>query len=141
MKGAFLTNEKGKVIDVSGNQDTENRQIVVWKKHGGLNQQWDIIYVDSWKGEPTKGQLNSRFGLYVDRTFYVVSRLGSGRYLDLINNRDMVIKRRNGRKSQLWWFDQSSLTIKTRYNNYSWNIKSNGGSADMQILSTNSRWW
>jgi hypothetical protein len=122
MKGAFLTNEKGKVVDVSGNQDTESRQLVAWKRHGGMNQQWDILYVDQYKGEPTKGQLNTRFGLYVDRTFYVVSRLGQGKYLDLINNRNMVIKTRNGRKTQLWWFDQKSRTIKTRLNNQSWDI-------------------
>jgi hypothetical protein len=38
MKGAFLTNEKGKVMDVSGNKDNENQNIVIWKRHGGLNQ-------------------------------------------------------------------------------------------------------
>jgi len=57
------------------------------------------VYTDEWKGEPGKGELNEDFGLYVDRTFYVVSELKTGRYLDLINNRNMVIKTRNGRKS------------------------------------------
>jgi hypothetical protein len=50
------------------------------------------MYVDEWKGEPQKGQLNERFGLYVERDFYVETELPSGRYLDLINNRNMVIK-------------------------------------------------
>jgi hypothetical protein len=41
-------NEKGKVLDVSGGVDQEDRQIIVWNKHGKINQQWDIIYADEW---------------------------------------------------------------------------------------------
>jgi hypothetical protein len=37
MEGAFFTNEKGKVMDVSGGLDAENRNIISYKKHGGLN--------------------------------------------------------------------------------------------------------
>jgi hypothetical protein len=114
MKGAFLTNEKGKVMDVHGGSDTENRDIIVWKKHGKINQQWDIIYADEWKRDPKKGELNKRFGLYVQRDFYVVSRLRKGRYLDLIDTRKIVIKTRNGRSTQTWWFDQKTLTIKSK---------------------------
>jgi hypothetical protein len=58
---------------------------------------WDVIYVDEWKGEPGKGELNEDFGLYVERDFYVVTALSSGRYLDLISNRNFVIKTSNGR--------------------------------------------
>jgi len=72
-QGAFIVNERQKVLDVSGNLDQENRNIEVHNKNGGLNQQWDIMYVDEWKGEPTKGQLNEKFGLYVERDFHVVS--------------------------------------------------------------------
>jgi len=61
--------------------------------------------------------MNEQFGLYVERDFYIVSQMGSNRYLDLINNRNMVIKTPNGRKTQIWYFDQVSKTIKTRYNN------------------------
>jgi membrane carboxypeptidase/penicillin-binding protein PbpC len=141
LKGAFITNEKGKVLDVQGGADAENRNILVWNRHGKINQQWDIIYADTWKGEPTKGQINKDFGIVVERDFYVKSHMGSGRFLDLVNNRDLVIKTRNGRKTQKWYFDQKTLTIKTRYNNYSWNIVSNGGSSKIQIYSTNSNWW
>jgi hypothetical protein len=31
------------------------------------------MYVDEWKGEPGKGELNEKFGLYVERDFHVVS--------------------------------------------------------------------
>ena len=128
-------------MDVSGNVDAENRNIQVYTKHGRINQQWDIIYVDEWKGEPVKGELNEDFGLYVDRTFYIKTQLPSARYIDLISNRQMVIKTPNGRKTQEWYFHQPSLTIRTRLNNQSWDIKSSGRTRDMQIWSTNSGWW
>jgi hypothetical protein len=83
-KNSNVVNEKGKVMDVQGNRDVENQNIIVWNRHNGLNQQWDIIYKDEWKGEPTKGQLNKEYGLYVERPFYIQTQMGSKRYLDLI---------------------------------------------------------
>jgi hypothetical protein len=103
-QGEFVVNEKGKVLDVSGGHDNENRNIIVHKKHGKINQQWDIVYVDEWKGEPKKGELNEDFGLYVERDFHIVSQLSSNRYLDLISNRNMVIKTSNTSKTQVWFF-------------------------------------
>jgi hypothetical protein len=137
----FVVNEKGKVFDIEGGQDHENRNIIAYTKHGKINQQWDVIYVDEYAKEPTKGQLNKKFGLYVERPFYIVSQMNGGRYLDLINNRNMVIKPRKGRYTQDGWCDQKSLTIKTKLNNQSFDIKGSGNSKDMQIWSTNSRWW
>jgi len=116
-EGDFIVNEKGKVLDVSGGVDAENRNVIVHNKHGKVNQRWKVIYADEYPDEPKKGELNEKFGIYVERDFYVVSELSSHRYLDLINNRNMVIKTRNGRKTQIWYFHQQSLTIRTRYNN------------------------
>jgi len=99
LEGAFIVNEHKKVLDVHGGVDAESRKIIVWTKHGKINQQWDVIYVDDWKGDPVKGELNERFGLYVERPFYIVSKLASGRYIDLINNKNFVIKTRNGRNT------------------------------------------
>jgi hypothetical protein len=113
-------------LDINGNVDAENRNIEIYPKHGKINQQWDLVYTDEWKGEPVKGELNEDFGLVVERDFYVVSQLPAHRYLDLINNKNFAIKTPNGRKSQKWYFDQKSLTIKTRYNNQSWDIKTSG---------------
>jgi membrane carboxypeptidase/penicillin-binding protein PbpC len=141
MNGRFFTNiQNNKVMDVHGNRDTENRNIIMWKRHGGLNQQWDIIYTDQWKGEPTKGQLNKEYGLYVLRDFHVVSMLGRRRYLDILG-RDFVIKTPNGRNTQKWYFDQRSLTIKSKSNNQSWDIKNSGRTNNMQVWTTNSGWW
>jgi hypothetical protein len=139
--GTYVTNERAKVMEVSGGIDNENQNIVVQNKNGKTQQKWRVIYVDEYEKEPTKGQLNKKFGLYVERDFYVVSALKSNRYLDLINNRNFVIKTKNGRRTQVWYFHQQSMTIRTRYNNQSWDIKSAGKTNDMQIWSTNSGWF
>jgi hypothetical protein len=99
VQGAFIVNEgNGKVFDVSGGVDDENRNVITYNKHGGLNQQWDVIYADEYPREPINGELNEDFGLYVGREFYIISDLPEGRYLSLINNRNMVIKTKNGQK-------------------------------------------
>jgi hypothetical protein len=102
---------------------------------------FDLIYADEYPAEPVKGELNKEFGFYVDRDFYIVTQMSSNRYLEVINNRNIVIKTPNGNKGQKWWFDQTSKTIKTRINNQSFDIKSSGKSNDLQIWSTNSMWW
>jgi len=42
-----------------------------------------------------KGDLAKDWGMKIDTTFYIISSLPSGRYLDVIG-RNMVIKTRNG---------------------------------------------
>jgi hypothetical protein len=98
-------NERGKSLEVQGNADVENRNIVVTNQNNNqLHQQWDIIYADEWKGEPGKGELNEEFGLYVERPFYIVSEMKTHRYIDLINNRKFALKVPNGRNTQVWYF-------------------------------------
>jgi len=127
-------------MDVQGNYDAENRNVLMWNKHNGLNQQWDIVYVKDMPDEPKKGELNKDFNFKVDTDFHVVSKMSSGRYLDFLG-RNLVIKTPNGRKSQLWYFHQPSKTVRTRVNNQSWDIASSGRSSNMQYWSTNSGWW
>jgi hypothetical protein len=141
MKGAFFTNEKGKVMDIHGNRDDENRDIIVWRKHGGMNQQWDVVYHDAMPKEPKKGQMNKDFGYYVERPFYIVSEMPKHRYLDMIN-RNLVIKTPNGFKTQQFWFDQKSKTIKSAHNkSWSFDIQNAGRSNNLQMWNTNSGWW
>jgi hypothetical protein len=87
------------VFVVDGVIDKQNGNVIAWTKHSGLNQQWDISYVDEHPAEPVKGELNKEFGLYVQRPFYIVSQLEENRYLDMINNKNFVIKTRNGRNT------------------------------------------
>ena len=46
---------------------------MIYQKHGRINQQWDIVYADEWKGEPGDGEMNEEIGLKVNRDFYIVS--------------------------------------------------------------------
>jgi hypothetical protein len=85
--------------------------------------------------------MNEKFGLRVDTDFYIISALPSNRYLDIINNRNIVIKTPNGRNTQRWYFHQQSLTIRTRLNNQSFDIQNSGRTNNFQIWSTNSGWW
>ena len=111
----FITVEKtGKVFAVQSGTDSENRMIINEPRNGKVHQRFRIVYVDEYEEEPTKGQLNKKFGLYVERDFYIVSALDSHRYLDNYSNRYMVIKTPNGRRSQVWYFHQQSLTIRSR---------------------------
>lgn len=96
MKGEYLTNDKGKVVEVQGGYDHENRNIIVNNKHRGKNQKWRVLYVDQIKPEPKKGELNTEFGLYVERPFHIVSHMPSQRYLDMVGS-NLVIKTPNGR--------------------------------------------
>jgi len=141
MKGAFLTVERENLVaDIHQGLDTENRNIIMHAKHGGLNQQWDIVYVEDWKPEPKKGEMNEQFGFKVDTDFYLESQLPSHRYLDVIG-RNLVIKTRNGRRTQLFYFHQPTLTVRSRNNNQSFDIQGSGKQKNMQIWSTNSNWW
>jgi len=44
--------KNAKVLDVAGGVDGEQKNVIVHQAHGKVNQQWDIVYVDEWKGEP-----------------------------------------------------------------------------------------
>jgi hypothetical protein len=138
---SYFVNDHGKVMDVQSSIDTENRNIQMNTRTGKISQQWDLIYVDKMPEEPKKGELNKEFGLYVERDFNIISDLPKHRYLEVINNKNMVIKTSNGTKGQVYYFDQKSKTIKSRLNNKSWDIVSSGKSQEFQVWSTNSGWW
>lgn len=127
-------------MDINGNVDAEQRNIEIYPKHGKINQQWDLIYTDEWK-ILKKGDLNEDFGMYIERDFHIVTQLKSNRYLSTVNKLYMVIKVPNGFKSQIWYFDQASLTIKSRENNLSWNMKDSGTHKEMQVFRTSSGWF
>jgi hypothetical protein len=120
-KDGLIINEKGKVLEVHGGHDLENRGVIVWNKHNGISQQWDILYVDEQKPEPKKGEMSPKWGFIVERPFYIVSELKSNRHLtQLASNRFSIIKTPNGNNSQKFYFDQKTRTIKLiRYSNYS----------------------
>jgi len=127
-------------MDIQGNYDAENRNVLMWNKHNGLNQQWDIVYVKDMPDEPKKGEMNKDFNLKVDTSFHIISKMKGGRYLDILG-RNLVIKVPNARKSQEFYFHQPSKTIRSRWNNLSFDIQSSGRSNNMQVWNTNSQWF
>jgi hypothetical protein len=141
--GGYLVNYKGGVMEVQSNKDAENVNIGIGKRRNTLNQRWEITYSDKLVIDITykKGELNKEFGLYVERQFSVVSRMATGRYLDIVGNK-LVIKRRNGFNSQKWFFDQKSKTIKSvQFKNLSWNIMSAGKGRDLEVYRTTGEWF
>jgi hypothetical protein len=127
-------------MDISNSEDTENRDILMYKYQGGKNQQWDLVYVKDWKEDPTKGNFNSAFGFYVEKDFHIVTAMGEKRYVDFVS-RDLLLKTQNGRTSQKWYFHRATRTIKSRSKNQSIDIKSSGKGTEVQYYSTNLRWW
>lgn len=45
LDGDRIVNERGLVLDVSGGRDRNGQNVLVWKKHNGLNQKWKVDYV------------------------------------------------------------------------------------------------
>jgi hypothetical protein len=66
--------QNGKVLDVSGGKDAEGQSVIVWNKHTGVNQKWNVLYVDKAKPVPSSG-FNSEFGFHIGRPFYIVSAM------------------------------------------------------------------
>jgi hypothetical protein len=65
------------------------------------------------------------------------------RVAELVSARNIVLKRyAKGRTAQQFFFDGVSKTIKSQqYKNRSFNIQNNGRGRNLEMLSTNSRWW
>jgi hypothetical protein len=140
-KNSFIVNERGKVVEVQGNVDSEGRNIVVGKKHNNRNQKWDVVYVKEMPAELKKGDMNTEFGLKVDSDFHIVTKMQSGRYVDLIGNK-LVLKTSNSFSSQKWYFDNKTKTIRSRRTtSYSIEISNSGKSSSLRIYTTNSNWW
>lgn len=52
-KDNTFINSNQKVMDVSGGQDKENKNVIAWKSHGKINQKWTVKYLDEGAKEPT----------------------------------------------------------------------------------------
>lgn len=93
--------------------------------------------------ELKKGDYDPDWGFKIESDFHIVSRMGSQKYIDLLSNK-AVLKRPNGRKTQTWFFDKKTKTIKSRSStSYSLQIASSGSknAKNLIITTTKSRWW
>ena len=92
---------------------------------------------------PKEG-LNEDFGFYVNRPFYIVSRLPMKRVVQCHGATHVRLNRYIvNRKDQQYYFDPVSKTIRSNnWKNYAMEIQSNGGSKNIRMTATiNSRWW
>jgi hypothetical protein len=119
-------------MDVAGNKDRENQNVIVFKRHNALNQQWDIVYVDSLQPELKDGDWWPAFGLYIGKEFSIITKLRSGRYIDVINDQ-LVIKTRLTTDSQKFYFDFKSRTIINKATKKSFNIQNSGSGKNVQV--------
>jgi len=108
--GAIVNIKDGRAMDVSGNRDRDGQNVIMFKRHNALNQQWDIIYLDALEAPLKDGEWWADWGMYVGKEFSIVSKMPSQRYLDVREN-NVVINKRSGRSSQKWVFDYGSRTI------------------------------
>jgi hypothetical protein len=139
-KEPYLVNERGKVMNVSGGSDTENRNIIMYNKHGRINQQWSLIYVDEMPKALGKGDFDPEYGMKIEMDFHIISRLNSKRYLDRVGY-DVVIKTPNDRNTQIWYYHYKTRTIRNKYQNYALEIQNAGRSNNVRVYSVNSQWY
>jgi hypothetical protein len=82
--------------------------------------------------------------MYINRPFYLVSRLPFKRVAECVGANNVVLKRWvKNRLGQQFFFDGKSKTIRSQqWKNYAMEIQSNGGSSNVRFTSgVNSRWW
>jgi len=66
----------------------------------------------------------------------------SGRAIEVTGGRNLVLKRKTSSSQQHFFFDNATKTIKSmQYKDRSLDIQSSGRSSNLQLWSTNSRWW
>lgn len=141
MRGEFLTNTKGTVLQVHASRDNENERVDFGKKTGKTAQKWKIAYVDEQKKPLRKGDLNEQWGFRIGTSFHIQTAMASRRLLQTIGY-DVQLKSRNGFKTQLFYFDNLTKSIRSRANhNYAMHIQNNGSAANLECRHFANKWW
>lgn len=138
----MFVNVKGRVIEIAGGRDVEGESITVNRKTNAVYQQWTVIYSDKAKKIQKEG-LHEDFGWHIGRPFYIISKLGSGRALEVIGGRNVVLKWKQYKNiNQQFYFDNESKTIRSAANRgKALDIQNSGRSSNLQIWNANGRWW
>jgi hypothetical protein len=95
-------NERGQVLDVSGGADRENQNLIVWSRHNGKNQQWDIVYAD---------QPEPKISFQPNKPFVIINQMAGKRLLTL-QGKNFIVQQRNNSPEQLFKYDPVSSTVK-----------------------------
>jgi len=131
------------VLDVEGNKDEEARPVTVHGNNGGVNQKWNVIYLDKAGKDETTG-LNEEFGFDINRPFYIRSRMPMKRVMQCHGAGWIHLNTYKAKRlDQQFWFDEKTKTIHSQqWKNYAVEKYSNGGHPYLRATATvNSRWW
>jgi len=132
-------NMKGGIINAS--EDEEGAEIKIEKTgFKEWSSKFTIYYADKMPPEIKKGDLDPTWGIKHDVTFHIVTKMPTHRYLDMVDGK-FVIKTPNGFKTQSWYFDSKTKTIRSSSNDKSWDIVGNGKSKEIRVYSSSSKWW
>lgn len=103
--GNQIKNARGLVIDVAGARDADGSNVIVWKKHGNLNQQWKIEYVNADIIQN---------GIIPDKPFKIITKMGSARALTRSRNNVIIRDNKANDKDQIFVYDSQTGSIQPR---------------------------
>jgi hypothetical protein len=108
-------------------KDVEGQKVILHAQVNSQAQKWKVLYLDKKAKRQTKG-LNEEFGFYINRPFYIRSRLPMQRVVECVHRGNVLIRRwRKNVKSQQWKFDEANKTIiNNQWNDLSLDIQGNG---------------
>jgi hypothetical protein len=132
-----------KAVDVYEGKDQEAQNIIMWKKHNGLNQKWKLVYLDDTDKEPVKG-LNKQFGFFINRPFFLISAMPMGRCLTTNSANLLITSKKDNKtyKQQQFVFDGATKTILSNmWKTKAISINGSGKQAVTSMAATSARWW
>lgn len=128
------------MFDVAANRDSEGANVLLFKKHGAVNQQFDILYLDEMKSPLSTGDFDPDFGFYCNREFSVISKMAGKKYIDTIGD-NLVLKSRSTTTTQKWMYDIQTRTIINPVTKLAWDIAGEGKETNVQVHKSSSSWW
>jgi hypothetical protein len=81
----------------------------------GENQRWKVVYLEDYEKEwLTKGDYAKDNGFYIERPFYLMSRVPSRRYLEVYPNRQATIRTPTRSAPQTFIYNWAKRTITSK---------------------------
>jgi hypothetical protein len=104
----------------------------------GENQRWKIIYLEDYEKDWLKaGEYASENGFFIERPFYIMSRVPSRRYLEVYPNKQATIRTPTRSLPQTFYYNWVERTIMSKqWTNYQLAIEQSG-SKDKVFLRAN----
>jgi hypothetical protein len=130
------------VFEVKNGEDVEGQDVSISKITYNIRQKWRIQYVDTYEDNKTSG-LYTPYQMHLGRAFIIRSRLPMQRVVTVVGGRNLVIQTlERTNQNQIFFLDPRTKTIKSvGSSTKSIDIQSKGGSTNLQVWETNSRWW